>query len=139
MSYNVAGDLYTIISSFVHTNVTGLTADPNIRYVWAAEPSSFPSNGEIIIGREELVRNDYHGSYRTEIYNVDCKITYRNATSTTTDVVRGIAAEIDRLLRVNNASPTRSYWGDLIFRMQAYREHDVLECTVRMVKEFVSA
>ncbi len=115
---NPAIDLRALlVADFVHTNVnadvTGdpLTADPSIRYRGENDPDAHISNGEIEIVNERAERPTTNASYQSEIYQLECKVTYEGVGQTTTDpeIIKAILAEIERIFNAENISNTRVY------------------------------
>jgi hypothetical protein len=103
-------DLKTMLTSdFVHTNVAGLTADPNIRYLDSDPPDTYPTNGEIIINNETGTEPLTNLSYQTERYIIDCDAVYEKVDATAPTIIKGILGEIERVFNAENLSNTRTY------------------------------
>lgn len=98
--------LYT--NNFDHTNVSGATADPDIRTRGDAEAATHPTNGEIIFENCNLIRLDRVSvGFRTREYSIAITILIDNQTDTTK--IQDILDELDRIHGANNASVTRTY------------------------------
>jgi hypothetical protein len=139
MGFQAATDLKTIlVNNFIHTNVTGLTADPTIRLTSDSLPTSFPVNGEIVINNERMGNFDYKNKFRNEPNAITCLISFQG----TVDVTREFLDEVDRVLNANNLATagTRTYF--MVIESAVFYEElapiKQLQFEVRLTKEMVS-
>lgn len=106
MGYTIIEDLKTfLVANFVHTNVAGLSADPNIKLGGDDDPTSFSSNGDILLTDEIFLRQDIQGNYRTQSWQIIGYVLYPSSDSV---IIKLILTEIDRILKVNNANISRT-------------------------------
>lgn len=92
-------------ANFVHTNVSGLTADPTVQTKDDGLSTS-DSNGTIQIVDSDFIRFQWRDRQtRDEIWDVRIEVFYSGNLTT----LREIVGEMDRLNNVNNQDATRTY------------------------------
>lgn len=141
MGFDAANDLKTLLNDptkgFDYTNVSGLTANPTIRLFTDTLPTSFPTNGELIIDNEKLTNLENFINQRNEESNLICILSYNGNRST----ILSMLDEIDRVFRENNKSSlsSRNYFIKLssFLWFEKLAPIKQIEITIAMTKELV--
>ena len=128
-------DLNTLFDSFVHTNCTGLTADPSIRLSSEEPPTSY-ANGEVVLNDQIRGPNENFGSLRHKYYFVSGYTYYE---STTDVIIMLIMDELERLMNVNNAAKNTYKFEFINERFNGNPIVGVIEWEVRAKEKWVSA
>ncbi len=132
--YTAAEDLVTLyIADFVHTNVGTIAADPTISLRSNWDPTSFETNGAVIIDDESLSRVEKGGNGKVEVYTLKLTALY---SSTTTAVLQLIVTELDRINNANNDDASRSYYISFIYQRNTGFRDGLVNLIVEMRKEW---
>lgn len=114
-------DLKTLLATFVHTNVNGLTADPSIRILGDDEPDAI-ANGEIVLTQQSSSSPINFGSKRHNNYFIDGYISFEDASDDQTIIE--IVDEMTSLMNVNNISSSKTY--EFQFEMTSYNANYII-------------
>lgn len=106
-------------ANFDHTNVNGLTGDPDIRKKSDAAPDGPLTNGSIEIDTEEMGAPELLGKFRHDNYFFTVYVNYTVGDSPTyfaEQVTAEMVAELDRLHIANNdgSGSSRTYLYNIV-------------------------
>ena len=108
-----------------------------IRLLEDYEPSNNPVNGEIIIGRERLLRIDSFNGSRSETFLVDIELSFEDNTATAPTILKKKLAEIDKIFDGESMAHTSYFYKSRYDWNGSYRE-GVVQFQVEVLNALVT-
>ncbi len=97
------------------------TIKPNIRLLDDDRPIPYDSNGDVIIGREQLLRIDQYNGIRSETFLVDIDLVYDDQSASAPTNIKLIMARLDKIFDAENINHTAYYYKPRYDWLGSYR------------------